>query len=69
MIFDEDYTGQRFRYGLQYRPVGSSNIPNGWIIGSQKTTPDFVNFGTVDYSSKLTEAQIQSFQLVFIGEY
>lgn len=35
-VFDEDYDGPRFRYGLTHRPVAIGAVSLGWIIGSNK---------------------------------
>mgnify|MGYP001602228867 FL=1 len=62
--FDDTYKGPRFKYGLQYRPVGYANIPDGWIINSDHPHKDFFKFGTIEYPYELGQAEIDSFQLV-----
>ena len=65
ILFDDSYKGPRFTYGLQYRPLtGIGNVPDGFIIFSDRPHPDFKNFGTVDYPRELTQAEINGFQLV-----
>ncbi len=65
IVFDEDYSGQRFTYGLQYRPLGISCQPDGFIIGSNKEHESF-GFGTIDYPFQLTEKQMASYELIYI---
>ena len=35
-IFDDEYTDPRWTYGVTIRPVARFNIPEGWIVDSQK---------------------------------
>ena len=60
--FDDEYTGQRFTYGLTNRPVGAANIPDGWIINSDRTNANF-RHGTIDYDRELTDAEIAGYEL------
>jgi hypothetical protein len=60
--FDDTYTGPRWTYGLQFRPIASSHIPDGWIIGSDRPNPEY-NHGTVQYPRQLSDDEVQSFQL------
>lgn len=46
-IYDDEYQGPRFRYGLTYRPA-PWGVPTGFIVGSGREHPDF-RFGTIDY--------------------
>jgi hypothetical protein len=62
ILFDDQYSGERYTYGLQYRPLGYGAVPPGWIIHSNREHPTF-SYGTVDYPFKLTEHQIEAFQL------
>lgn len=63
ILFDDEYKGPRWTYGLTYRPIGIGAVPRGWIIGSQKDHPSYPNFGTIDYSRELTEKEVRSFEL------
>lgn len=63
IIFDNEYTGPRWTYGLTYRPISIGAIPKGWIIDSQKDHPDFPTFGVVDYPRQLTEKEVCSYEL------
>lgn len=65
IFFDGEYQGPRWTYGLQYRPLDFAQVPNGWIIQSDQEHPDFA-FGTVDYPVKLTDTQVQRFDLVLV---
>lgn len=60
--FDEDYKGPRYTYGLMNRPAGYAQIPEGWIVGSQREHPYF-HHGSIDYPFELPEAQVTSFEL------
>jgi hypothetical protein len=67
-IFDDEYTGPRYRYGLQNRPIGGANIPAGWIIWSGRASTEF-RHGTLDYPAKLPEGTADNFELIFVGEF
>lgn len=67
LIFDDEYIGQRFTYGVTLRPVARFNIPDGWIIDSQKQHPDFKRFGTIDYPERLPEDVANHYDLVLIS--
>lgn len=66
-IFNEDYTGPRVTYGLTIRPVARFNIPDGWIIGSQKAHPDFRRYGTIDYPFELTQEQLHHYDMIKVN--
>ena len=63
-LFDETYSGPRWTYGLTYRPLGYSNVPPGWIIGSDRKHSQF-RYGTVDYPYLLADGLAHSFDLTF----
>ncbi len=62
VLFDSSYGGPRWTYGLQYRPLAKAQVPDGWIIQSNRQHPDF-QFGTVDYPVLLPEEKVRNFQL------
>lgn len=62
VVFDDEYTGPRWTYGCQYRPVWVGSVPSGWIVGSLRESPDF-RYGTVDYPRALTDKEIHSYEL------
>lgn len=64
ILFDDEYKGPRWTYGLTYRPISIGTIPQGWIIDSQKDHPNFPSFGTIDYPKELTEKEVSSFELI-----
>lgn len=66
-IFDDEYTGPRYTYGVTLRPVTRFNIPDGWIIDSQKPHPSF-RYGTVDYPHRLTVEQKNHYDMVTVAE-
>ncbi len=63
-FWNDTYKGPRFRYGLQYRPLGYGAVPPDWIIKSDKKDPKFPNFGMIDYPRRLTQHEIEAYQLV-----
>ena len=65
-VFDDDYKGERFTYGLQYRPFDLGSIPRGFIIGTldQDNNERPHQFGTIQYPFELTDQQVKSFELV-----
>jgi len=64
-LFDDTYSGERWTYGVQYRPITGGGVPQGWIIFSDRPHPDF-KFGTVDYPAPLTEHQARQADLVAV---
>ena len=66
-LFNDTYPGRRWTYGLQFRPLDSSNVPAGWIIGTNFDHPDF-NHGVVQYPRPLSKDEIASYQLIFLPE-
>ena len=62
LIFDEDYTGKRYTYGLVYRPLQIGAQPKGYIIGSLREHPDY-RHGTIQYPQPLTSKELQSYEL------
>ena len=64
-LFDDTYTGPRWTYGLTYRPLASAQVPDGWILWSERNHPDFPH-GTADYPFELSDRQVKSFELNFI---
>lgn len=65
VLFDDTYTGDRFTYGLKYRPLAQSQVPNGWIIWSDREHKDFP-FGAFDYPDQLTPEKVKTFEMELI---
>ena len=61
-IWDDEHTGDRWRYGLSHRPVGYGTVPDGWILQSDGPHPDFA-FGTIDYLRELTAQEVEGYEL------
>jgi hypothetical protein len=61
-LFHEDYTGPRYTYGLTNRPAGYGQIPEGYVVGSDRPHGDF-RHGTIDYPRELTPDEAQGFEL------
>lgn len=71
LLFDDSYHGPRWKYGLQYRPlVTGGGAPDDFIVYSDRssTDPRFRLFGTVDYPRELSDGEIESYQLVPLGQ-
>ena len=66
-IFDDEYQGQRFTYGLNYRPLDFASVPRGYIIGSAKENSAF-KFGTIDYPFELTSDLVAGFELTAVAK-
>ena len=62
IVFDEDYTGPRYTYGMIYRPLQIGAQPKGYIIGSLREHPDY-RHGTIQYPRQLSEDEIKSYEL------
>jgi hypothetical protein len=71
-VFTEDWTGPRFRYGYRNRPFAMSHQTRGHIIGAVdvafRNPVAGVRHGCVDYSFQLSDDEVYSFELVFLGE-
>ena len=65
-VYDDEYGGTRWRYGLDHRPLSSGAVPAGWIIGSDRGHPEWAH-GTVDYPRELTDAEEQGYELALVG--
>jgi hypothetical protein len=68
MLYDDTYSGPRYRYGLVYRPLVFAQVPAGWIIFSNRQDPNF-RHGTVDYPFEISSEIVEAYQLVFVGKY
>ena len=68
--YDDEYTGQRFKYGFRNRPYSIGTAPKGAILGSYKeddkleTSEGKARFGTIEYPFKLTTSEIYSYELL-----
>jgi hypothetical protein len=67
-VFHDEYTGPRFTYGLQYRPMQIGAQPKGYIIGSDGKHPDFERFGTIQYPRELTAEEMKSYEMKPVTE-
>lgn len=65
-IYDDEYNGPRWRYGLNYRPANYGAVPNGYIVFSDRPDQRF-NFGTLDYPTQLREEEVRGYELTFVG--
>ena len=65
-IYDDQYAGPRWTYGLRNRPAMYATVPDGRIIGSDKRHDRFAH-GTIDYPRKLTAKECYDYELTFLG--
>jgi len=61
-VFHDTYTGPRWTYGLNNRPLLTGAVPPGWIIWSNQPHPGF-RFGTVDYPRELAVSEVTGYEL------
>ena len=63
--YTDDYQGQRFVYGLQYRPLSIGTVPKGAILGSYHADDNRLGarFGTIEYPFRLPPVEVRSFEL------
>jgi len=61
-LFDDDYPGPRWTYGLTYRHATLGAVPRGAILLSERQHPDY-RHGTVDYPRPLTAEECRAFDL------
>ena len=70
--FDDDYTGPRFHYGMNNRPLSIGAQPKGFIVGSWRkpqAEKAMFRWGVIAYPRPLTEKEIYDFELTpFDGE-
>ncbi|KAB7891369.1 defense against restriction DarA-related protein [Poseidonibacter ostreae] len=55
-----------FKYGLKLRPVGISTVPQGFTI-IKESTEDF-RHGVISYKSKLSNEDINNFELIDLSD-
>ena len=71
-IFDEDYTGPRWMYGMVNRPPCYGCQPDGRIVGADRPNdhPDpRVHHRTISYPRPLTADEIYRYELLPIDEH
>lgn len=64
-LFNDTYNGPRFTYGLQYRPLAQAQVPDGWIIWSDREHEDYP-FGVIDYPFELEPEKAKSFEMILV---
>jgi hypothetical protein len=64
LIFDEDYTGPRWTYGLTHRPAGIGCQPHGRIVGADRKNDTRTLFGSIQYPRELTQVEIEGYELL-----
>ena len=78
-VYDDDYTGNRWQYGLTNRPPGGGAVPRGFIIGSHRNENTWSDshrnestrfrHGTLEYPFALTEKEIEGYELTFVADF
>ena len=66
-IYDEDYTGPRFTYGLRNRPAGIGCQPADRIVGGGREHDSF-RYGTIAYPFELSKQDIYDYELTKVEE-
>ena len=74
ILYDDEYTGPRYRYGLTYRPLAYGAVPNGYIVFSLRPAtadhtahPERYPHGLVDYPRELTAQETAAYQLTLVA--
>lgn len=69
IIYDDEYHGPRWRYGLTLRPAGNG-IPRGFIVFSNRIrgVDPRCAFGTIEYPFPLTDEVIEQMSLIDFGQ-
>lgn len=67
-IWDVDYTGPRWTYGLTWRSIRNGGVPDGFIIYSHRAANAPFRFGVVDYPRPLTDEEIEAYHLTLIED-
>ena len=67
-VFDEEYFGYRWRYGLDHRPPGIGCVPRGRVIGADRPHRDWP-FGYVDYACELSAEDVAAYELHPLGRF
>lgn len=68
ILYDDEYHGPRYRYGLTLRPLGAG-VPRGWITFSDRPSTDpRCPFGTVDYPAPLSDFEVSQLSLIDFGQ-
>ena len=67
LVWDSEYKGPRWQYGLTYRPATYAQVPDGYIIWSGKPHPGYAH-GTIDYPFRLSDGQVERFELTLVAE-
>lgn len=62
-LWDDEYTGERFTYGVNYRPVGLATVPAGYILKVGGMPDPRFKFGIVQYPARLPASQVAAFEL------
>jgi hypothetical protein len=61
-VFDDEYTGPRWTYGLRNRPPMLGAVPRGYIIDSHRPHPDW-RHGTLQYPFPLSDRDVDAYEL------
>lgn len=67
-LYDDTYTGPRWRYGLEHRPLANYfnlSFPDP-ILFSDRPDPRFRYYGTADWPCEIPEEEARHHSLVLI---
>lgn len=71
LLYDDEYTGPRWRYGSLYRPIVPSTIPanmaEAFVILAGRPDTRYPTHGTIVFARELTGRECEHFDLVLLG--
>ena len=68
-LYDDTYTGPRWRYGLEHRPLANYfnlSFPDP-ILHSDRPDPRFRYYGTAEWPCEIPEDEARHHSLVLLG--
>ena len=69
-LYDDDYAGPLWTYGLLYRPIQAYGIipmRDDFILLSARPNPKYPNFGTVQYARELTSEELETYEMELVS--
>jgi len=66
LIWDDEYTGDRWTYAMAVRPPSIGTHPDGEIIGARRAHVSYPH-GTVDYPRELTCEDRQRYTMLLLA--
>lgn len=67
-LWSDEWTGERWTYGLTYRGLGTATVPSGWLIDPSRAVPNLgFTFGTVQYPRERLAREMAAFELTLVS--